>query len=164
MTSIVDFINSKKDLVEDPRSSESINNYIYIGIYRDYYLNVVSILCDINVYYYLDESALKLKDTEDIKIGIIFDSTVDVKIENVILNYVNKYKFSSKKEIINIIYKDLKNSNFENKKIKLEGIFSSQEESETEKEIFEESFKEETSLDLYEFEILDKLLIPISIL
>jgi hypothetical protein len=157
MTSIVDFINS-----EDFRSSD-IENYIYIGIYRDYYLNVVSILCDINIYYYLDENSF-----EDVKLGIIFDSSVDVKIEDVILNYVNKYKFlSSKKEIINIIYKDLKNSNFENKKIKLEGIFDSQQDEELEKELPDPRSglpDPRSGLDLYEFEILDKLLIPISIL
>ena len=77
---------------------------------------------------------------------------------------MNKEK-NSNKEIINIIYKDLKNSNFENKKIKLEGIFDSQFDEEL-KEIFDESsYKEKNEIfDLYEFEILDKLLIPISIL
>ena len=45
MTSIIDFLKLK---------NLEISKLIYIGKYRDYYLNVVSVLTNINIYYYLD--------------------------------------------------------------------------------------------------------------
>jgi hypothetical protein len=166
MTSIVDFINSQKDAKQ--------YDYIYAGKNRDYYLNIISILCDINIFYYLDNIDYNIEKDNVI---IIFDQTITeydkeeptFSLENIIEKIRNKHiSFFSDK--IKFICKDLKSNIFKN------GIYTvsynSLEEDKTSDDIEKEIEVSEDNLSivkeddmktfhLYEFEIIDKISIPL---
>jgi hypothetical protein len=156
MSEIVDFMKLQKNYKD--------YDYIYAGNFRDYYLNIVAVLCDINIFYYLDTIDYNIEKGNVI---IIFDQTISVdenmedigsSIENIIQTIRNKNKSFFTNEI-KFLYKDIKSNTFKG------GIYNVQEDDiEPSKEIPEEkvgSLSEIEQFELYEFEILDKVFNPI---
>ena len=168
MSEIIEFINLQKDIITQDPEDKFLKEYdfIYVGTYRDYYLNIVAVLCDINIFYYLDNIDYNIERGNVI---IIFDQSINndeqiSSIENTIQLIKNKNQSFFTNQI-KFIYKDIKSNLFKY------GLYNVEETEEEEivsniiKEkillVDKEGEEDQEQFELYEFEILDQVFNPI---